>query len=447
MTSSPPVFPDSFISISVPEFTVGEIFDFNATDDVDSEGDGLTYVIRTDEVIPPQEFGIDAETGILSLTQPTKIFSNSLAGNAVLFDVVVFDGDGNAASTEVLLELTDVEEAPIFESDQAFIVEDGATGNVGFAVAFDPDDFDATVTFSLSGPDAGLFRLQPDESGFFADIFADTPLTATPANDANGDGIFEVIVTADDGVSTSSILKQFFINGFVPPSLPYETYEVFENEISDIYLNGFDYDGDPLTYSIVGGADAALFEISDLSNDLLRFLSPPDFEAPEDADGDNVYDIVIEVSDGALTDRGRIAVSVRDDPNDATDALTSTFFDFSNAVGPRAIAFTSGPIDSIDSFRAAQDAVSVDAAGATFRAGDLFGDDEVAKISFLGDGLSIRRSSEAWQERRLIDDNDVLFVDLDPTDNFGRAQEPDPLLRRVRRGWRYQRFLLPRFRD
>ena len=51
-----------------------------------------------------------------------------------------------------------------------------------------------------------------------------------------------------------------------------------------------------LSYSIVGGADAALFAI-DAASGALSFLS--DFQTPGKADGDNVYDVVVEASDGA----------------------------------------------------------------------------------------------------------------------------------------------------
>ncbi len=45
--------------------------------------------------------------------------------------------------------------------------------------------------------------------------------------------------------------------------------------------------GDELAYSIVGGADAALFEIDEVTG-ALRFVDPPDFENASDADQDNI---------------------------------------------------------------------------------------------------------------------------------------------------------------
>jgi hypothetical protein len=46
-------------------------------------------------------------------------------------------------------------------------------------------------------------------------------------------------------------------------------------------------EGDGLIYSIIAGADAALFSINSTTG-VFSFTTPPDFETPGDADGDNV---------------------------------------------------------------------------------------------------------------------------------------------------------------
>ena len=64
-----------------------------------------------------------------------------------------------------------------------------------------------------------------------------------------------------------------------------------------------------LTYSKAGGADEAMFNI-DGATGVLSFAVPPDFEAPADADANNVYDIVVQASDGTFTGTQAIAVTV-----------------------------------------------------------------------------------------------------------------------------------------
>ena len=55
--------------------------------------------------------------------------------------------------------------------------------------------------------------------------------------------------------------------------------------------------GQTVTYSIVGGADAAKFTINS-STGQLSFIAAPDYESPADAGGNNVYDVQVAVSDG-----------------------------------------------------------------------------------------------------------------------------------------------------
>ena len=61
---------------------------------------------------------------------------------------------------------------------------------------------------------------------------------------------------------------------------------------------------DTLTYALAGGADAGRFQI-DAATGVLSFTTAPDFEAPADANGDNVYEVVVSVSDGSSATRRR----------------------------------------------------------------------------------------------------------------------------------------------
>ena len=69
--------------------------------------------------------------------------------------------------------------------------------------------------------------------------------------------------------------------------------------------------GNSLTFSISGGADAALFLVDETTGDL-GFLIPPDHELPGDNDGDNVYAVEVSISDGLATETRVIAVNVLD---------------------------------------------------------------------------------------------------------------------------------------
>ena len=67
--------------------------------------------------------------------------------------------------------------------------------------------------------------------------------------------------------------------------------------------------GTALVYSISGGADAALFQINELTG-ALSFINAPNFEAPDDFDTNNSYIVQVRASDGALSDDQAITVNV-----------------------------------------------------------------------------------------------------------------------------------------
>ncbi len=56
-----------------------------------------------------------------------------------------------------------------------------------------------------------------------------------------------------------------------------------------------DTDGDTVSFTLSAGDDRALFS---LAAGALRFVSPPDFENPTDANRDNIYEVTIRASDG-----------------------------------------------------------------------------------------------------------------------------------------------------
>jgi glucose/arabinose dehydrogenase len=71
-----------------------------------------------------------------------------------------------------------------------------------------------------------------------------------------------------------------------------------------------DSDGNSLTYSL-SGTDAGRFSIN-ASTGAVSFTSAPDFEAPADANGDNIYNITIGVSDGMTSASKAVAITVTD---------------------------------------------------------------------------------------------------------------------------------------
>lgn len=75
-----------------------------------------------------------------------------------------------------------------------------------------------------------------------------------------------------------------------------QTATVAENTTAAYQATATDPEGNALTFSIAGGADAARFTIT--AAGALSFAPAPDFDLATDADGNNVYAVQIRVSDG-----------------------------------------------------------------------------------------------------------------------------------------------------
>lgn len=94
-----------------------------------------------------------------------------------------------------------------------------------------------------------------------------------------------------------------------PPSFTSaQTASVVENQTAAYQAAASDPDGNPLTFTIDGGADAALFSIT--SAGALTFKTAPDYDLPGDANGDNVYAVQLRVSDGTASATQPLNVTV-----------------------------------------------------------------------------------------------------------------------------------------
>tara|TARA_B100001778_G_scaffold113204_1_gene92763 strand:- start:1202 stop:3082 length:1881 start_codon:yes stop_codon:yes gene_type:complete len=109
-----------------------------------------------------------------------------------------------------------------------------------------------------------------------------------------------------------------------PPIIDGSTtsFSVLENQTAAFTVQASDADGDTLTYTISGGDDASLFNIS--STGVVTFITAPDFEIPGDMNADNNYQLAVTVSDGSASDTESFTVTVT---NDTSDDVTTSNFD------------------------------------------------------------------------------------------------------------------------
>ena len=90
------------------------------------------------------------------------------------------------------------------------------------------------------------------------------------------------------------------------------TFSAVEGDTAVATLTATDADSDPLTWTLAAapGADGARFSLSDSGE--LAFFAAPDYEHPDDADADRVYEVNVAVTDAVATTTQDLMVTVTD---------------------------------------------------------------------------------------------------------------------------------------
>ncbi len=231
--------------------------------------------------------------------------------NVYVVTVRATDSGSPALSTDQTLTVTVTpvnDNAPVFTSTAAVSVAENTTA----VTASDADLPPQTVSYSLvGGADQAKFSITA--SG--ALTFQSASDYEAPA-DANGNNVYVVTVRATDSGSLALFTDQTLtvtvtpVNDNAPVFTSTAAVTVAENTTAVTLVTANDADLPPqtLTFSIIGGSDAALFTI--VGGNQLRFITAPDFEAPTDADANNVYNVNVQVSDGSNVQTQGIAVTV-----------------------------------------------------------------------------------------------------------------------------------------
>lgn len=173
-----------------------------------------------------------------------------------------------------------------------------------------------TITWSLSGTDAGVFSIS--ETG--ALTFNSPPDFENP-RDVDRDNVYRltVVATDDEGYTdrVSFAITVTNHNEGVEPTIstrhPPKTYQ--ENRTTTVYTFRA---SDPQRQTVIwtlDGRDRSAFSITTDSSGrgVLTFNSPPDFESPSDFNRDNVYELsVIATDDDGNRDRVDFTITVTD---------------------------------------------------------------------------------------------------------------------------------------
>ena len=257
------------------------------------------------------------------------------------FTYQIDDGNGGTDLATATITITGVNDAPVLATNTGSTVVAGSTSNIIATAMLEAGDFDddssgLTYTITALPLNGTIYR-----AGFVALALNDT-FTQTDVDSGNvtydhdgsetaGDSFgFSLADGGEDGVPTASgtfTITVLPTNDFSPVITSdgggaSAVVNVAENStaVTTVIATDADLPAQTLTYSISGGADAGKFTIVG-STGVLTFVAAPDYEAPTDVGADNVYDVIVQVSDGTLTDSQAISVTVT---NQTITSVTAT---------------------------------------------------------------------------------------------------------------------------
>ena len=236
----------------------------------------------------------------------TALSAGSATITVTVADRTSGDADRLTASQAFTVTVDEPNAPPTFEEDTnptRSVAENTPSGaDVGSPVTASDDDSD-TLSYSLSGTDAGSFRI----GRISGQIRTFDSLNFETRNS------YSVIVTADDGnEGTDSIDVTITVTNLPPtiaPSSSPVNYDEGETAPVATY-RASDPGGGTITWSLLG-TDQTDFNIS---GGILRFNRSPDYESPHDRNRDNDYEITVIASDGDLTATRNVTIRVVNRP-------------------------------------------------------------------------------------------------------------------------------------
>jgi len=267
-----------------------------STSDLGASGAGGAQTdadIATIDVLPVNDAPDGTDTTVAAIEDTPYTFTLSRFG---FTDVDAVDGD---AMTDVRIDSITLPAGATLQLSGVDVV----TGQIITVADINAGNLVFTPVADANGPNYASFTFSVRDSGVPpGPLFDPTPNTMTidvaPVNDLP-------IITSDGGG-------------------PAAAFTIAENTAAVTTVTATDIDGQPLTYSISGGADAGFFSI-DPTTGVLVFSPAPNYEAWADSGADNVYDVTVQVADGfGGADTQAISVTVTD-ADDAPFALADGY--------------------------------------------------------------------------------------------------------------------------
>ena len=239
------------------------------------------------------------------------------------------DPEANTASLQVTVRVTEVNEGPVItrqgNAPGRVPENQGANQVLARYTASDPERPSVRITgWSTSGADGGDFVMNA-----LGELrFRNSPDFERPA-DSNRDNVYEVTISASDGRNTGTLEEVQVVTVTdvnEPPTIitTRTTFSQPENQTSTLYtFRATDPEGGTVTWT-AAGTDGRFFAIDEQGRFSFREDSVPDFDAPGDAGGDNVYNVTVQARDDAFNSATLdVVVTVTDDNKNVEPSITT----------------------------------------------------------------------------------------------------------------------------
>ena len=253
-------------------------------------------------------FEFDDRNGLMFREPPDYEIPGDMGGdNEYNLTVIATDTGGPAASLDVTVTVTSLEEGPEVSGTATYTVTEGGMLNGATFTGRDPEDPTAEVTgWRLAGSDAGDFTITSTGTNTAELAFRTTPDYDRPA-DSNRDNEYLLTVRAYNGSTYGSLDVTVTVtdtNEANPVVTGSQNLSFRENTATATRLYTYratDMDLDTEIMWSVRGTDGNDFDINEDSSGRgeLYFSSIPDYEEPADLDDNNEYEITVVASDGS----------------------------------------------------------------------------------------------------------------------------------------------------
>ena len=284
----------------------------------DADKDTLTYLITVGN--GGHAFALDSATGVITVNGENTLDYETTPSYSLT--VAVSDGSLTATAT-VTINVTNVNEAPTITGTTTFTIAEDATHSATVGTLTGDDADKDTLTYSITAGNSGDAFAIGSATGVIT-VNGDHPLDyeTTPfysltvsVSDGSLTATATVAITVTDVTESATLTITYSGDSTVAENQPYTsaTPTITDTPIGTV------------TWALAG-ADTATFTI-DTTTGVVSMIAR-DYEAPVDADRDNIYSATVTATD---SDSNEASVNIAITVTDVTESATFTIADLVNA--------------------------------------------------------------------------------------------------------------------